>query len=181
MAIDTDMEVVKYGEHTINLVEVPKGNIHALIRRGLAHYLGNEQASKVTSHFGDEEVTDEAKNAFKAECVTKAIEVLLNGVMGAGRMGVPRGTAIETVVRQMATKEVVANLKHNKLAMPKKAEDTITINAGQANERKLTRNDLIAAWVKKHGERLTKAAEAEMKRQAKLAEAAGNLDEAFTE
>lgn len=173
--------IIEYGPHKIDVDTVPAANLTALIRRGLAHYLGNEQASKVTSHFDGEEATDDAKAAFKVECVAKAIDVLLNGVMGAGRIGVPRGTAIETVVRQMAVKEVIANLKHNKLAMPKKAEDTVTFNAGQANERKLTRTQLVDMWTKKHNERLTKAAEAEMKRQERTAQSAGSLDEAFAE
>lgn len=38
-----------YGGYEIPLEDVPFGNVLAMIRRGITHYIGNEQAAKVTA------------------------------------------------------------------------------------------------------------------------------------
>lgn len=162
---------LEYGTHKLDTAKWPEKSVEALIRRGLAHYLGNEQASKVTAHFDDKpDATDVEKAAFKAECQAKAIEALEKGTIGANVRG-PRGSQVETIVRQLAEKEVRDILKHNGLTMPS-GDKVVEF----ANGEKLTRAQLIERRVAKHGERLNKEAETEMKRREREAAKAGSVD-----
>jgi hypothetical protein len=166
---------LSYGEITIDSSTLPEVSVKALLQRGLAHYLGNEQASKVAGKFpaptnGEAPASDEAKAQFKAECVAAAVKALAEGTVGT-RVGGPRGTAEDTIVRQLAEKEVRDILKHNKLTMPT-GDKVVEF----ANGTKLTRQELIDRRIANHGERLRQEAKKEMARREREAAKAGSVD-----
>ena len=165
------MTTFTYGATSIDTEKLPAKSLEALIRRGIAHFLGNEQASKVASHFKDQEgVTDEAKEAYKNECVAKAVAALHDGTIGNILRG-PKGTSIEAVMRGLAEKEVRAILKTAGLTMPS-GDKVVEFASGE----KLTKGDLIGRRLAKHGDRLKKEAETEMKRAEREAVKAGGVE-----
>lgn len=166
---------LKYGDITIDAGKLPETSVAALMRRGLAHFLGNEQASKVASKFSDEpDATPETKAKYKAECVEAAIAALHAGTIGANLRG-PKATPVETMVRQLALREVSDILRQNKLAVPT-GDKTIEFPDGAGGKVQLSRSDLIDRRVAKHGERLTKEAEAELRKRDREAQKAGGLE-----
>ena len=165
------MSKFTYGDHAIDTDKLPPQSVDALIRRGIAHFLGNEQASKVASHFDEKpDATDAEKAAYKAECQKSAIEALLKGTVGANVRG-PRGSQLETIVRQLAEKEVRDILKHNGLTMPS-GDKVVEFASGE----KLTKAVLINRRVTMHGERLNAEATKEMARREKDAAKAGSVE-----
>lgn len=166
------MTTITYGDHSVDTEKLPAKSVEALLRRGLAHFLGNEQASKVASHFADADPapTDEAKAAFKAECVSKALQALHDGTIGNVVRG-PKGTSVEAVMRGLAEKEVRAILKTAGLTMPS-GDKVVEFASGE----KLTKADLISRRITKHGDRLRKEAETEMKRAEREAVKAGGVE-----
>lgn len=164
---------ITYGDHVkFNTDTLPPVALEALLRRGASHYFGNEQASKVASWAESQETppTDEAKAAKKAEFQAAALKALLEGTVGTIVRG-PRGTGVDSVVRQLAEKEVKDILKAQKLAMPT-GDKKIKFPDGS----ELGRADLIDRRIAKHGERLHKEAEAELKRRDREAAKAGGLE-----
>lgn len=165
------MPTIKYGTHEIDTATLPEVSATALMRRGLAHFLGNEQASKVASFVkaSKEPVTDEAKAAKLAEFVASAKEALIAGTIGSNVRG-PRGSAVETVERALAKAEVISILSNlsPKVKFPK-GEEKVEF----ADGTKLSGEELIARRLAKHGDRLRKEAEAKMKADARKAEKVG--------
>lgn len=162
------LPTISYGDIKVDFNTVPAASLEAVLRRGVAHFLGNEQASKVASHFADQpDATAEAKATFKAECIANALKALSDGTVGASNRG-PRGSTIDTVIRGLAEKEVKAILKANGLTMPS-GDKVIEF----ANGDKLTRAQLIDRRIAKEGERLKAEATKEMARTEKAAKAVG--------
>lgn len=165
-----DMNTIEYGAHVINVDALPHTSILALVRRGLSHYLGNEQASKLTAWKQRDEnksATDEQVAGHKASLVQAAIEALTAGTVG---IRAPRQPSIDPVEREMeriALREVSAVLKANGLKMPK-GEATVTFGTGEG-QTMLTQDDLVERRLTKHGDRIRKEAEAEIKRKAREA------------
>lgn len=155
---------LKYGEITIESTKLPEASVAALMRRGLAHFLGNEQASKVASKFKDEPyATDEAKSAYKNECVKNAIEALAAGTIGANLRG-PKAPPQESLAETLAWNEVKGILVKGKLKVPT-GDGTIEFPDGEGGKILLGKKDFIARRMAKHGERLMKEAAAELKRR----------------
>lgn len=153
-----ELQPITYGTHTIDPAALPTKSVQALIARGIAHYLGNEQASKVASAFdGVEGVTDEQKSAKKAELQALAVKALVDGTIGTRAVG-PRGSTVDTVMRALAKAEVIGILKHNKLSFPT-GDKKVKFPDGT----ELSGADLIDRRIAKHGERLRKEAEVKMK------------------
>lgn len=105
-----ESDVLTYGAFNVRFDLLPRTSQLALARKGLAHVLGNEAASKVTAW----KDTDAAKGATEADIVAKKAEFqagllqsLWDGTLGS-RAGTPRGSALETVMRDIA-REVVLN------------------------------------------------------------------------
>lgn len=166
------MENLVYGTATVEFDSLPAVSQRALAQRGLAHFLGNEQASKVAGHFEGKEPTDDEKAAYKAECVAKALQALIDGTVGT-RIGTPRGTQIETIMRRIAEAQVRAVLKGNGITMP--SGDKVV----KLGDQEFTRAQLITRRLEnpKFSESIRKEAEAEMKRVEKAAGAGeGTLD-----
>lgn len=172
------MEKLVHGPHTVDFDSLPESSRHAIVRRGFNHIVGNEAASKVSSHFEGETPSAEAKAAKKAEVVAEFVARLVAGTMGVRASSGPRVSPLESIMRSLAIAEIKAILVKNKLAMPAasgKAEGdplpTITLN-GTA----FTKEDLIKRRLEAHGDRLKAEAEKELRRRAREAEKAGGVE-----
>jgi len=176
-----------YGDkYKIDLSSLPEASLRALLSRGLTHYMGSEQASKVTSARkaaeeaaaeaakaagGDEAAIAAAIASAFGEAEAEAAKVkfqdeawghLVAGTMGGGARG-PRGTAVETVMRQIIVADITTKLKAAGLTVPK-GKDTIKLG-----EQAFTLSDLIDRAMARDGERFRKEAEAEMKARERRA------------
>lgn len=171
---------VTYGSlPEIDLAKLPHSSVMAMFRRGISHYFGNEQASKLTAFFGQKdeagnlvnEDTPEARAAKKAELQQAAFEALLAGKVGVSVRG-PAADPITAIIRRLARAEVTNILKANGVKFPSKAEDTIEMPDGS----KFTGAQLIDRRIAKEGERLAreakKIADDQAKKAAKAQEAA---------
>lgn len=159
--------VIKYGDHIADFNTLPEASLVAMLRRGFAHFMGSEQASKVTSHFDPENETPvpdspEARAEFKAQCQTKAMAALVAGTVGMSTRG-PAVDPITTIIRRLAKAEILPILKANGLAWPKKAEDVVSFPNGD----KFTGAQLVDRRIAKEGERLGKEAKKVADEQAR--------------
>lgn len=170
--------VIKYGDHTADFNTLPQASLVAMLRRGFGHFMGSEQASKVTEYFkpdnADETTladTPENRAKMKADCQAKAMQALLEGKVGVSTRG-PAVDPITKIIRRLATAEAKEKISAAKLAWPKKAEDVIEFPDG----RKLTATQLVDKLIAKKGTEYKRDAEkiaAEQARKAKkLAETA---------
>lgn len=171
------MTKITYGDFEIDTSTLPEASVNALLRKGLAHFMGNEQASKVTAWKNSEagkDATEEQIASKKAEFQAAGVAALADGTVGNRVVGVTV-SPIEKIMRSLAKSEIVGILKATNMAIPK-GEGTVTFNEGSDSEQKLTMEDLIERRLEGHGDRLKKEAEAEVKRRdreaKKLAEAA---------
>lgn len=171
------MAQVTWGDLTIDTATLHEKSTVALLRRGLAHFLGNEQASKVASWMKSfeksegREPTDDEKAAKKAEYVEKAIAALWAGEIGMGVRG-PAVSPLEREVERLARGEVMAVLKSNGIKPPR-GDEAVKF----ANGAEFTLEQLIERRIGAHGERLEKEAQKklaadEKRRKAAEAEAA---------
>lgn len=182
---------LEYGKLSVDTATLPEASLNALIRKGWAHFMGNEQASKVTAWkaklvdgtpatdtapavAGREPSEDEisaAKDAYQAA----ALKALQDGTVG---VSVARGPAVspeETIMRGLAKAEITATLKANGLKVPT-GEAVVKFGDGQS----FTMAQLIARRLEPEGEgrsyaqggRLKAEAAKEMKRRAREIEKA---------
>lgn len=158
---------IRYNDHVIDTDALPDASIAAMLKRGLTHFLGNEQAAKVTNakkawakaHGGADMPEDEI-DAKRDELVAAAIAALESGTVGVGVRG-PRIDPVEKIMEARAEAEVVSILKNHKLAT-KKPEDEDVFTLGGVE---YTFADLVERRVAKEGERLRAEAEAEVARR----------------
>jgi len=185
--------IVKYGSGasaiTIDLTTIPTVSLVALAQKGLNHYLGNEAASRVATAMntacnitsetdkGEAKALRDAWKLANAETYAKLIadtDAAFVAAIHAGEIGASsggRGTALETVMKRIATDEINGILSTHRLAKPKKAADKITFGDGTAfTFGELVERRLSEGHPYSHGPRIRKVAEAE---QARLAKAAG--------
>lgn len=130
------MTTFTYGKHTVDTANLPEASIAAMFRRGLSHFLGNEQASKVAAYFDPDrksadgearlDDTPENREKVKADFQAKAVDALLAGTVGVSTRG-PTVDPIETEINRIARREVHDILKASGVKPPKKATDTVTI------------------------------------------------------
>ena len=170
------MSILTYGNVKIDTERLPLASIHALLSRGLAHYAGNEQNAKVGPEFGDKVTAAGFANLkalraapgehagllveiekFLNGKVADAVKALHDGTVGDGMRG-PRGTALDTVIRAIASAEVKKTLANIGVTMPS-GDKKVKFTTGE----ELTASELIARRIAKHGDRITKEAEAKMK------------------
>jgi hypothetical protein len=167
------MSIVTYGNHEIDTDKLPAESIAALVRRGISHYLGNEQAAKVTAwveaHIkanSGANPTDEAKAAAKADFIAKALSVMLSGEMGT-RVSGPRVEPIEAARNSIAKAEVLAILRSAGIKPPKGDE---AVKFGDGTEKTLAA--MIATRLGNHADRIEKEAAKRLADQARVAKAA---------
>lgn len=165
--------VIQYGDFSLDFGTMPQTSLVAMLRRGVSHYFGSEQASKVKALVDkgpdNEGIADtaEARQAAKTDFQKKAYDALLAGTVGTASRG-PSIDPVEKVMRRIARKEVTNILKQNGVKPPKKADDTITL----PDNTKVTMNDLIDRRIEKEGERIAKEADKELAAKAREAKKA---------
>lgn len=164
------MEKFTYGKTEIDFDALPETSRKAIVSRGLTHYFGNEQASKVTGaakkHLEEHgtELADDERNALRDEFVAAAAKALFDGSIGSRTLG-PKATPFEAAQNAIAREGVIAQLRKFKLAVPKKADETVTVN-GEA----FTMAQLVARRIAnpKFHDEIVKAANARVKESAKM-------------
>lgn len=162
-----------YGSVTIDFASLPAVSQMALARRGLSHLLGNETASGLKSwKDANPEATEEQIEAQKSAAIAARVEQLVNGTIGSGHGGGPRGTKLETLTRAYAWDEVNAIMVANKLKFDK---ETKTVRMG---DQEFTKAQLIDRMIAKQPGKHEKLAQAEMRRLERVAREAGGGDTA---
>lgn len=144
-------ETITYAGHTIDLGNLPQTSLVAMFRKGLAHFVNNEQASKITTAKAKAKaagtpLSDEAIVALRAELVANAFADLREGSVGVRESnGAPRATPLESLMREIATKRASHMASINKgpdgkpMRLPRKSDDVLVF----ANGAKYTRDQLI--------------------------------------
>lgn len=147
--------VIKYGETTLDFNTLPQASLVAMLRRGVSHFLGSEQASKVTGMFKPDADgnlkdgvvdTDEARAKALAEFRATAIENLTAGTVGVSVRG-PTIDPISVIINRLAKTEIKTILAKQKIKTPVKADDTVEMPDGS----KVTMGQLIARRLDKDG------------------------------
>lgn len=178
------MTQIQYGEHTLDFSALPPKSLEAMLKRGVAHFLGNEQAAKVTNwkakfvaDQGAEPGEDEVA-AKKAELVANALKMLAEGTVGTATRG-PAADPIESEMDRIARREINETLKKHGLKFTGKGDDR---KATFVNGESFTMDELIERRLAnpEHEARIRKAAEKAIRDAAKQADAAksvgGKLD-----
>lgn len=167
---------ITYGTHTLDFDALPIASRNALARRGLAHVLGNEVASKVTSHFKAEnysegetvpEDTEVAREAKKAEFQAEAMKKIMEGTLGVSMRG-PSVDPLEAEINSICRKEVLKQLADNNLKAPKKADDTVKTASGEFTIAQLIHRRLhTVKGAAENLERITREAKASLEAKAR--------------
>jgi len=139
---------IQYGDIVLDFATLPQSSLTAMLRRGVSHYFGSEQASKVTGQFKvdaegnkktDLQDTAENRATMLSEYQAKAHDALLAGTVGVSVRG-PTLDPIATIVARLAKAEIKTILAKNGVKFPAKAEDTIEMPDGS----KVTGAQLVA-------------------------------------
>lgn len=148
--------VIKYGDATLDFNTLPQATLVAMLRRGVSHFLGSEQASKVTGLFkpdaegklkeGTPEDTEANRAKALADFRAAAIQAMIDGKVGISVRG-PSVDPIEAIIHRLAKAEVKATLAANKIKAPKKADDTVQLPDGS----KVTMDQLVARRLDRNG------------------------------
>jgi hypothetical protein len=185
--------IVKYGSGdktvTIDLTSIPTVSLVALAQKGLNHYLGNEAAARVSNAVDEACGVDykteksaaraarEAWKAANAEVFDKLVldtQAAFLAAIQAGEIGASsggRGTALETIMKRIASDEINNIFSTQRIAKPKKVAEKIPFGDGsEFTFGELVERRLSEGHPYSHGPRIRKLAEAE---QARLAKAAG--------
>ncbi len=179
------MTKITYGDFEIDFSTLPEASTSAILSRGLTHFLGNEQASKVHSWaMGETQANSDDRDVVKAwklanadavkaktvELVDAAIKTLSEGTIGTRTSAGPKVEPIDKAKRAIAKTEVLKVLADNKIKAPKKDEK---VRFANGTEKSL--DEMIASRLahETHGPRIAAEAEKALKAQAKkLAEVA---------
>ncbi len=157
---------------TIDLTALPGKSITALLSRGMTHYFGSEQASRVKAWkdaFKEEHKVDAADDevaAFQQERFGIALKNLLEGTIGQRAVGITIDP-LEKVKAQIARQNVIDILKANSIKVPK-GDEAVEFADGS----KKTMADMIKTRLERDGEAIEKAAKAEIKAREKAKAAA---------
>ncbi len=161
-----------------SVADIPSTNLALLALQGYRHKLGNEVAAKVAAWkktddgkaASDDEVATFARNA-RAEMLDK----IVNGVLGVRAAGAPRVSGIDALKRAIAIEFLKARLKAysdktgTKVALPT-GENTVNV-AG----KDMTREDMIAAEMRRSEAKIAEEAERRQKAQSEGADVGEDL------
>lgn len=154
------MTKITYGRFEIDTADLPETSVAALLRRGVAHYFGNEVAAKVTNakaKFEKENegaaASDEQVEAWKVELQDKAFDALVDGTVGTSVARGPAADPLEAKMAVVARENVLVILAANKIKAPKKGE---SIKFGNAT---MSMEDLVARQIAKNGDSIKAEAE----------------------
>ena len=132
--------VIEYGTQSFDFSTLPAKSVRAMLSRGVTHYLGSEQASKVgpKSSWAEKfekdngrKPTDDEVAAQKALNLAKAAQALIDGTIGAARG--PKADPIEAAMEAQAEREVwdvLAGAKLCKANRKPKDEDSFEFENG---------------------------------------------------
>jgi hypothetical protein len=162
--------MLTYNDITRDEGKLPEASRNALLARGFAHFLGNEQASKVTSRIRQaivegtdanaSDVTREQVEGFRTShpdrvsaiaqaCLAEALKALDEGTIGTRTSsGGKPVDPVQAEVNRLAKDKIMVILKANGIKIPK-GEGTITHNG-----KELAMADLVAAQIAKNGDAL---------------------------
>lgn len=172
---------IKYGNHEFAIASLPEASTLALLQRGLTHYLGNEQASKLASWVKGEsqansedrdvcrawkEANPEAVKAKNDELVAEAVKAVLEGKIGFREPGAAKATPLDAMIARIAKAEVLTILTSAGIKAPKKDEK---VKFANGTEKSLA--EMIATRIEKEGERITAEAKKAIAAEAKKREA----------
>ena len=186
------MSKFTYGTIEVDTSAFAPASIEALVRRGVAHYLGNEQASKVVAWaktkateglaaylqtdpdnsagktVEDFEPSLEDKQSKKEELQQAALGHLVAGTIGISAPRTPSVDPLEAAMERLAKAQVTTVLKANGIKPPKDGE-SVTFGDGT----KKTMDDMIATRLAHatHGPAIRAEAEKVLKAKAKEAAA----------
>jgi hypothetical protein len=138
---------------------------------GLAHFLGNESASKTSTWKKTEEgaAASEAEvEAFRVARMNELFNNLLADTVGSSAHG-PRGSAVETVMRKLATEDLQSRCKAANISFPT-GDKTVSIVGSDGTAEALTRVQMVDRRLAVHGERLRNEAEAKIAADKRKAE-----------
>jgi hypothetical protein len=175
MNANVDLSVVTYGEVSHSIDSLPAATLHAFVRRGMAHYYGNEISARLSQakakRAADPELgpmNDAELVALEASLISEAKHHALQGTIGTTRGGPrgPRGTGIETEFNRLCETKARDLMKAAGFVLPS-GDKTITL----ANGDTLTRSDIIARVKVRYGEVLRTEAEAAIARRNREAAA----------
>ena len=168
------MTTFTYGELSIDSDKFHPNAVQALLRRGLSHLLGNEQAAKVgpESAWGkaNANATKEQVAAAKLAMQQSAIATLYDGTIGVRASSGPKADPLTSEMRKLAKIEIVAILGANKDTEGKAVkfptgDKTVILPDGTS----ATGEQLIGRRLAKHGERIKAEASRNIAAQAKKA------------
>lgn len=190
-----------HGSITLNTDGLPAVSIAALLKRGLSHYFGNEQAARVSADIANavedarkaadpNDKADATRDEIKAWRVANpeavkawadgyaadALKALQDGTIGTSNRG-PRADPLEAAINSLAKADVVAMLKARNIKVPK-GEEVVTFAKGVTRTlAQMIANKRLAGL-----ETYTKAAQKKLaedaRRLAKAQEAAAGESEA---
>jgi hypothetical protein len=170
-----NMGVFSWGGVDINLDDIPRDTFVGLAKQGIIHKLGNEVAAglvkvKEKAEKDGETFDDEVKDAKSIELRQAMVKKILDGTIGL-RIGGPRGSTIENIAFELATKE--AELKLAPKGYWPKADRKAGIKAEDAQiefgGKQMTREDLADMVYNKYAERFL--AEAAVEHAARMEKA----------
>lgn len=151
----------------IDLTALPGKSISALLSRGLTHYFGSEQASrvkawkdKVLEETKVEPVEDEIV-AFQKERFGIALSNLLEGTIGQRAIGITIDP-LEKVKAQIARQDVIDILKANSIKVPK-GDEAVEF----ADKTTKTMADMVKTRLERDGDAIEKRAKAVIKEREK--------------
>lgn len=163
----------KIGANEIDIGKLPEISVRALISRGLTHYLGSEQASKVKAKKdayekdnGGVAAAEDEIAAWKAEFVAQAIEKLVAGSIGVRAVGTTVDP-VEAMSERIAKEQVLEILRANGIKVPKKDE---AVSFADGSTKSL--DDMIATRLEKNGEAIEREAKKRLTDKAKKEAAA---------
>lgn len=176
---------ITYGTHEFDTTKLPEQTIAGMLKRGVTHFLGNEQAAKVTNW--SKKVlkdtgalpSDDELAAKKAEFVAAGIAAMLAGEVGQGSRG-PATDPLELEMERVAKAEITEIVKKNGGKWSGKGEERgVTFKDGS----RLTMDEMVERRLSNpdHGPRIQKEADKAIKAKAKEAEkakTAGGLSDA---
>lgn len=170
--------VLAYGDFSFDFTTLPNQSVRAMLSRGLTHFLGSEQASKIGPNSGwqakfekdnGRKPNDAEVAAQKAANLANAAKALTDGTVGTARG--PKLDPIEAEMDRIAEREVWDTLAGANLCKKNKKpkdEDEFTF----ANGDKFTFETLIERRLEKHGDRVKAEATKKVNAEAKQREAA---------
>lgn len=202
-----DMSVT-YGDINLDFATLPHASVMAMLKRGTAHYFGNEYNSAVLSREvaaivanDDAEVqkanrtkwdgmsTEERKvhlKAFRENRADEAAAIRASEMaefvrdLNEGKVGVSvRGPSVDpltAIMQRLAKARVVNILKANKIAVPKKNDDKVSLGGTEYTMPQLIERQFAKPEVKAEIEREAKKALAEQAKAAKKAEGVAATD-----